>query len=244
MVSRITGSACFPLTGFLLLLVVLESESYRVLIVPLPQKSHLFSLRLVAEELVARGLQVDFLYNNLLLKTDFLPPDNERFQAVPYHGKIPEIAAPSVSIDEMYESMMRRFIERESIYTLLKMAIEVVENECRQLLLNSEDTIKLLENKQFDIAVVDGLFIGHCLYLLPFRLGIPWVTYTEVIEPRLVPVPWLPSFVPSPLSSLTERMDFKQRVQNTLTELFMWSGYVYPKEPIDIIDVYRQYGAF
>ena len=56
--------------------------------------------------------------------------------------------------------------------------------------------LERLDAMKFDLVLVDGLFFMKCLYLIPHRLGVPFITYTDEIEPLVARVPWLPSFVP------------------------------------------------
>jgi len=82
----------------------------------------------------------------------------------------------------------------------------------------------MLGREQFDLAVVDGIFFMKCLYLVPVRLQIRWITYSDVADPLNVRVPWLPSFVPNTLIPYTERMSFYRRLLNTL-KTFAFSYY-------------------
>ena len=212
--------------------------------VPTPQKSHLSCLKAVADELVARGHRVHFLYRDDFSQADYQSANGEGFQLVLYHGKIAKSLPQNATYDEVAEILVRLSIDKASRHAFLNMVKDLMESECREILLNSEDTIKPLENEDFDIAVVDGAFLTRCFYLLPFRLHIPWVTYNDIFEPLLVPVPWLTSFVPSALTSFTEKMDFLQRIENTFAEFLMWTGFLATKLPADIDEAYRKYGHF
>ena len=101
-----------------------------------------------------------------------------------------------------------------------------------------------LEAQKFDLAVVDGNYIMKCLYLIPHRLRIPWVTYTHVADPLVMRVPWLPSFVPHSVLPLTDRMSFVDRLRNTLTTAASLIYAPFPDPPSHLLDEYRRYGSF
>ena len=115
---------------------------------------------------------------------------------------------------------------------------------CRQLLTENEDLMTTLQQLKFNIAVVDSIFFMKYQYLIPHRLGIPWVTYTDVIEPWLIRVPWFPSFLPMKTTRLSDRMTFLERLQNTaFTVVFALFPWV-PEPPEDVVQPYRKFGSF
>jgi len=101
-----------------------------------------------------------------------------------------------------------------------------------------------LESQKFDLAVVDGIFVMKCVYLIPHRLRIPWVTYCDVADPFIMRAPWLPSFVPHSTVSLTDRMNFFQRLKNTLQSAAFLIYSPFPDPPSQVLDKYRRYGSF
>src|SRR6218665_723737 len=144
MTSRIKDCVWLPLTGFLLLMIALESESYRILMVPTPSKSHVYCLKAVAEELVARGHHVHFVYRDDFSQKEFQSANSERFKLVLYHGKIPDFMPPNATYDDLVDALVRMSIDKASVHALMNIAKELLEVECRQLLLNSEASIKPL----------------------------------------------------------------------------------------------------
>ena len=101
-----------------------------------------------------------------------------------------------------------------------------------------------LESQKFDLAVVDGIFVMKCVYLVPHRLRIPWVTYSDVADPFLMRAPWLPSFVPHSAVALTDRMNFVERLKNTLFSATFLLYSPFPDPPSHVLDKYRRYGSF
>jgi len=103
-----------------------------------------------------------------------------------------------------------------------------------------------LEREKFDLAVVDALLFTKCVYLIPHRLQIPFITYTVAVEPLTVRVPWLPSFVPSFIFPLSDQMTFVERLKNTAGAFFyafVMPLYFSDPEP-KVLDKFRRYGYF
>jgi len=117
---------------------------------------------------------------------------------------------------------------------------------CRMLTTDNEEVLQELERERIDMAVVDGYFITGCYYLVPHRLRIPWITFAFTVDPLLIRVPWLPSFVPIQLLPISDRMSFAERFQNTISWIYL--SFVLPKMFPDpkpeVIEKFRRYGHF
>ena len=84
------------------------------------------------------------------------------------------------------------------------------------------------------------------MYLVPHRLRIPWITYTDAVDPLTVRVPWFPSFVPIVILPLSDQMSFIERLKNAAH----WFGFSFilplkfPPPEQEVLDKYRRYGYF
>jgi len=115
---------------------------------------------------------------------------------------------------------------------------------CNNLIWKNDALMRRLESQKFDLAVVDGIFVMKCIYLVPHRLRIPWVTYCDVADPFIMRAPWLPSFVPHSALSLTDRMSFVERLKNTLLSAAFLMYSPFPDPASHVLDKYQRYGAF
>ena len=115
---------------------------------------------------------------------------------------------------------------------------------CNNLILHNDALMSRLESEKFDLAVIDGIFVMKCFYLVPHRLRVPWVSYCDVADPLLMRAPWLPSFVPHSAVPLTDRMNFVERFKNTLLTLALFVYSPFPDPPAQVLDTYRRYGSF
>lgn len=117
-----------------------------------------------------------------------------------------------------------------------------LETSCRSLLLNNEVFIESLYQANFDMVVIDSNVLSKCHNLIPHRLRVPFVTYTDANDPFVMRVPWLPSFVPGDLSSYSNQMSFVERLNNIVAMLV---APAIPDAPTDVINIYRRlYGNF
>ena len=88
--------------------------------------------------------------------------------------------------------------------------------------IHSEKLRELLENKEFDIAVVDLMF-NECGLALTHRLGIPSVGYWAFSfaggQQEFTTMPAPTSHVPSFMTTLSHNMNLVQRTHNTLAKI-------------------------
>ena len=109
-----------------------------------------------------------------------------------------------------------------------------------------DENLEKMEQEKFDVAVVDSLYFTKCVYLIPHRLQIPYITYSVSADPLLLRVPWLPSFVPTHVFALSEQMSFLERLQNTVG--FLVFSFVLPLEVSavapDTREKFSRYGSF
>ena len=113
---------------------------------------------------------------------------------------------------------------------------------CTLWTMRNDDVLDSMKREQFDLAIVDGLVFLKCIYLVPHRLHVPWITYTDFFDPLTVRLPWLPSFVPNGMLPYTESMTFSQRLANAAVMaafrlVFPFAGF---NPPPEVIGKYQQ----
>jgi len=137
-------------------------------------------------------------------------------------------------------------VTKDRIIMLMFFLVFCSSEVCCHHIGTDEDSLDELEKERFDVAVVDVLFFSKCRYLIPHRLQIPWITYSDGIDPLSVRVPWLPSFVPSPILPLSDQMTFTERLENTFSFLLFscWLPLklAHPRE--EVLEKFRRYGYF
>lgn len=219
------------------------TASYRILMMPIQMQSHATCMASIAVELAARGHQVHMVFGKEFHPLPVEPKSNMSSVVVERYER-PELNS-IVDIDAFHGNISRMILEdRASPQQVLDYTAPLFAVECRRLLMFNEPLMSRLTALKFDMAVVDGLFVLKCLYLVPHRLQIPWVTMTDAFEPWLARVLWLPSFVPNPIVPFTERMTFLERLQNSFWTALLASITIMPDPPEDILATYRLYGHF
>ena len=117
---------------------------------------------------------------------------------------------------------------------------------CQHITVDNDDSLDKLAEEKFDLAVVDGIIFSKCVCLVPHRLRIPWITYTDAVDPLLVRVPWLPSFVPNAVAPFSNQMSFSERLKNTAYS-FAYSfamPMLFPDPEREVMEKFRRYGYF
>ena len=83
-------------------------------------------------------------------------------------------------------------------------------------ILGDEGLFLRLKNMDFDYAIIDGIPYNQCLFVLLYRLDLPYITFAVASSPCQTTNPVLPSFMPFKLSSpRTPKMTFWERLVNT-----------------------------
>ncbi len=86
-----------------------------------------------------------------------------------------------------------------------------------------------------------------CAFLLPHRLGVPYISYSDFLDPWIARLPWLPSLVPLPLTQsvfvIQDLTHFSNRLLSTLIAI-AWKIFRACTNPAlpEVMTKYSQYG--
>ena len=230
----------FCLTIWFALLLKCEfCVGYKILIMPLTSsKSHVLSMTPIGIELTKRGHTA-----HMLLGHGFTIPSQRETLKVFHYGSAD--ADKIMDYDSLQENLTRSLLEKQSdMKTMWPELMKMRSDESRRLLMDNDDLLEQLEREKYDIAVVDSTRTRKYAYLIPLRLNVPWVTYTDVMPAWIVRVPYLPSFVPASISQFTEEMTFTERLTNTLITIAFSTTFAMPDPPKEIQEKYKKYGEF
>ena len=91
-------------------------------------------------------------------------------------------------------------------------------------ILQNDDIMSRLENRHYDVAVVDGLDFARALYVLPYLLGIRYVTLTTRHDPWNAGLPQLPSVesIPGIGNVITENSTMSECFQGLMTAIMLY----------------------
>ena len=93
-------------------------------------------------------------------------------------------------------------------------------------LFNNKTLFAELAALKIDLCMLDGFILTLYNYLVPYKLGIPYINLVTDFVPHFAGVPALPSFTPAMNQVFSDRMSFLERVQSTIN-YFMVSNIVF-----------------
>ena len=172
---------------FLLMLFAVNCAfAAKILLLPFDHKGHVNFFTVAAKELQSRG-------------HDVLVLAQQRNKHIVEKANIPHILndgkaqSPTEDYDKMSNvlfnsglSQVRNLISFGS--SMAETALEI----CYEVM-QSETMMNSLKKQKFDIALVDGIDAARCLYVIPYKLDIPYVTLAVRQDPWTTGIPALPS---------------------------------------------------
>uniref|UniRef100_A0A3Q1CRD8 UDP-glucuronosyltransferase n=1 Tax=Amphiprion ocellaris TaxID=80972 RepID=A0A3Q1CRD8_AMPOC len=205
----------------LLVLCMTWSANGGKILVWYTEGSHWINMKPVLDTLIDRGHQVTVLVPSSSLFMNISEPS--RFRDEPFNV--------SVSVEDMKKLMnnfLQFFIHERDHMSYLQIYLRVGELMKTQMqavlkvldgVLKSETIMKKLKEGNYDLLLSDPIYPGSDL--VADILGIPLVfslrfSTANTVERLCGQVPAPPSFVPSAMSKLTDKMDFSQRIWNVL----------------------------
>ena len=207
------------LTTFLALLVE-QCESANILLAPYPYVSHIAQSMTVGSGLKERGHSVSILLPESYRGLDAI---REKMAVIAYVVKYPDYYS-NEGIEAGWKEDAPSMTPIEEMRTYIDGFIQLCTNP-----LEDETLPGKLRRLQLDLAIVDGFPGTWCLYIIMYKLGVPYVSLTTEYEAWMWRNPVLPSFVPFPLAGVfTERMTLVERIQNLIT-LIDWTAW--PRVP-------------
>ena len=201
----------------------------RILLLPFPHLNHTSggsSMAQLGEELAGRGHEV-----HLLVATGYPEQQELRKQGITpvQYGGSGGNSRRHHDLRREYRNDRKEAGNREG-NSGFQSHVEYVRNQARQYMyacteaLGDQEMFQRLRRMNFDIAVVDAHPVSRCLLVLPYRLGIPYVSMVKHVEPWLQGNAHMPSFVPFAYgtSDYSDNMSFWDRFYN-MWDLMSWS---------------------
>ena len=181
----------------------------KILLVSHQMVSHLSQLHMVGEGLASKGHQV-YSILHATINTDKLPMRG--IQPIYQHTSQEDIERAK-KLDKLITKVV--FAKDSNVLQRLEAPVAEANYGCN-VMLHDAELLATLRKHQFDLAVVDLLFLAPCTFLLPHELGIPYVSVAASAAAGMFVggTPSLPSFVPLSLFSHSDKMDFFERLYN------------------------------
>ncbi|XP_058660369.1 UDP-glucuronosyltransferase 2A2-like isoform X1 [Ammospiza nelsoni] len=187
----------------------------------LADNSHWLNMENILQELVARGHEVTVLLPSCFLIVNPTKPSPFQFEVI-------EVPITKKEMTDLMDKMFYFFFYEEKELPIWKGTYKIVQMMLQMKNINkiicdgvvkNEALMERLRASAFDLLLADPLFPSG--ELVAEKLGIPFV-YTfrfsmgNTVERLCGTLPAPPSYVPTTLTSLTDRMTFWQRLKNTL----------------------------
>ncbi|XP_078600687.1 UDP-glucuronosyltransferase 2C1-like [Branchiostoma floridae x Branchiostoma japonicum] len=185
----------------------------RVLIVPPAiSGSHWFPLASVGQALAARGHNVTAVVSQDIVAKRRAERPDLRFESFDDQGSFARIETLTGQMSEISNQSVFR------IFQHFQEAFKCWIQHC-DLLLGDGELMGRLKQASFQVVVTEP-FMCPCGAIVAAYLGVPHVALIRGdpsgLDGRATGVPRPPSYVPSIISPFTDRMTFKERVQNTV----------------------------
>ena len=157
------------------------------------------------------------------------------------HGAVDTARLPMKGIQPIYQNTSQQDIDR--LKNLEKVISKIVwdkdatnlekasgplteANHACDVVLHDVELLVNLREHHFELAVVDLFTAAPCLFLLPYSIGIPYVSMGVSAAGAFAGgTPSLPSFVPFAVFPFSDKMDFIQRLNNFAIAHFVMSPF-------------------
>uniref|UniRef100_A0A4X2M7M2 glucuronosyltransferase n=1 Tax=Vombatus ursinus TaxID=29139 RepID=A0A4X2M7M2_VOMUR len=192
----------------------------KVLVWPM-EYSHWINLKALLDGLVQRGHEVTVLTPSA---TDFVDPGNSS----PFHVEVFPVEITPEDLASFFENWitlwsyevpkLSAFEHGRVVQEILQNYSRFVKQQCESAVLN-KDLMKTLKDAKYEVIISDA--ICPCAELMAEILGIPFVyslrfSMGNTLEKYCGGLISPPSYVPVPLTVLTDKMTFMERVKNML----------------------------
>ena len=186
-----------------------ENTTTKILLVPVQTNSHMMEVGHAVSELTNRGYELHMVVSevtkvpsNILSYGINILRYKTRYSTMPY-------ARDDFALQTINSGDDAQWLSDVSVLFLA---------DCKEMMADRE-FVRQIRNMQFNLAVVDHIFICPCTAILPYNLSLPFITVGSDFLSSYHGVPALPSFVPNIMTTFSDSMTFIERLKNTLSEL-------------------------
>ncbi|XP_064635283.1 UDP-glucuronosyltransferase 2C1-like [Lineus longissimus] len=227
------------LIGILVAMATRRTQSSKILLIPVRQTSHIMEMNSLAIPLMSKGHKVTMVLpdeTKVPTKVEKSGMQILRWQFTNETSKYGQGLGGNF-IEEAFEE----FFNGEG--TFLGKMMHNIPRDYQALVSECHGTLgdhalnKKLRAEKFDLVIVDGLFMSRCFFLIPFRMGVPYIGFSAIIPPDIMSTTYiLNSITPSDLSTFGTGMTFFQRLLNILFThgpLFLMRNFVHKKPELE-----------
>ena len=210
----------------------LTKEQGNILVLSMPAYSRWFSLVNIAQELKKIGYTTTFVF-----------PDG------PARRHITGVAEADIIVSEgmtkfvhhLSEHIGAPFIKHGTTTgSATPLPFYLPFNKLCSFVTSDKPLLKQLEQRHFDLVIIDTNFVNPCLSVIPYKLSVPFIHFGAYFEIHHMRSLIHPSVYPVlKMLPLTDRMTYFERIYNTLLYLGMLI-LPDPFSPLDIVGIFAQ----
>jgi hypothetical protein len=174
------------------------TDAAKILIVTFMNESHFLELNGVGQPLLDRGHEVYVLFDS---ETTLPKSADKRYKVVNY--KV-QFHAKAWSSDA---ESQKKFIEATRDINVDDGFLAVLTKDICINMVSDKELFPKLEALKFDLVIVDN-FLAPCFFLVPYKLGLPYVSVGSVLFSWYLRLPMLPSVLEPTIDYKTLRLFF------------------------------------
>ena len=199
-----------PLFGFIF--SIDKVASHRILLMASTAPSHQLYTSSLAEALAAAGNEVGFVMASTQPETEVEQLRSNGIYVHRFRSKVANLA--------LDKSMLKQFIrasQEGDRDAFTDMVVEVIAQESQHVssMMEDDEFLQEIVDRKYHLVVCNNLYLTFSIFILPYKLGLPYVTITSHVQPWTERIPALPSFAPvSLITHYTQQMLFTERLRN------------------------------
>ncbi|XP_036621516.1 UDP-glucuronosyltransferase 2B17-like [Trichosurus vulpecula] len=183
--------------------------------------SHWLNLKALLDGLVQKGHEVTVLMPSATVFVDAGNSSGFHVEVFPMETNQEDLASLFENWITLWSNEFRKLSALEYGAAMQKLLFEysgLIKQQCESAVLN-KDLMKTLKDARYEVVVSDAMSL--CGELIAEVLGIPFIyslrfSMGNTLEKYCGGLPSPPSYVPVPMTILTDKMTFMERVKNML----------------------------
>ena len=190
---------------FGLVLVIDNIASHRILLMASTAPSHQLYTSSLAEALAIAGNEVGFIMASAQPETEV---EQLRSKGIHVHKFRSKVA--SLTLGKLNRKLFIRASQGDR-GAIIDMVVNVIGKQSQHVssMMEDEEFLREIINRKYQLVVCNNAYMSSSIFILPYKLGLPYVTLTSHVQPWTERIPALPSFAPDPLfTDYTQQMSF------------------------------------
>ena len=186
--------------------------SHRILLIPSSSPSLKMYTSSLAEALAAAGNEVGFIMASAQPEAEVEQLRSKGIHVHKFHSKVARL--------NLDQSKLKEFIrasQEGDRGAMIEIVVKLIGQESQHVssMMEDKEFLQEIVDRKYQLVVCNNFYMSSSIFILPYKLGLPYVTTTSHVQPWTERIPALPSFAPvSAVTDYTEKMSFTERLQN------------------------------